>query len=115
MRTSSAKAKGRRLAAKAKEMLLLRTPELQDADFRVTPSGVTGPDLDLSPLAASFYPFVFEMKNQERIQIWQSLEQAESHKKETDRIPLLVFSRNHSEVYAALKFDDLLQIVKGLK
>lgn len=113
MKTSSAKAKGRRLAASVKEALLTSQDTLQDADIAVTPSGVTGEDLWLSPAARLWFPFIIECKNQEKLSIWEALKQAESHKKEGDkRVPLLCFSRNRSDTYVALKLSDLLNLIK---
>ena len=65
MLTSSAKAKGRRACQKLREELLKAFPELQPKDIRVTPSGVTGEDLLLSPKAEQVFPYVVEVKCQE--------------------------------------------------
>lgn len=111
MRTSSAKAKGRRLAAAAKALLLQYAPELQDADINVTSSGVTGPDLTFSPLAQERYPFRVECKNQESISIWACLEQAEGHG--GCGTPVLIFSRNRSKTYVALELEELLRLLSG--
>jgi hypothetical protein len=109
MKTSSAKAKGKRCAQEVKE-LLLEYALLEDGDVVVTPSGVPGVDLHLSPLAFKEFPFAIECKNQESIQIWQALKQAESHQ---PGIPTLFFKRNRSELYCALKASDLFQLLKG--
>ena len=111
MKTSSAKQKGRRLASKVRESLLQWAPDLNEGDIHVTPSGVTGPDLYLSPLALKTYPFAIECKNQEAINIWASIKQSESHVK-TDEIPVLVFSRNHAEVMVCLKLENFLKLVR---
>lgn len=114
MKTSSAKAKGRRCAQEVRELLLKYAPELAAGDIYVTPSGVTGPDVGLSPHALGFYPFVIECKNQESIQIWKALEQAESHQdKEAPKTPLLFFRRNHSKLYVALEAEAFLRLVSG--
>ena len=76
MLTSSAKAKGRRACQKLREELLKAFPELQPKDIRVTPSGVTGEDLLLSPKAEQVFPYVVEVKCQERLNVWKALEQA---------------------------------------
>ena len=67
MKTSSAKAKGRRAAAGLSEALLLSFPELGQDDIIVPPSSCTGEDLRLSPAARRVLPFSFEVKNQERL------------------------------------------------
>lgn len=112
MKTSSAKAKGRRACQDTKELLLKHAPTLQEGDILVTSSSVTGEDLILSPAAQLTYPLVFECKNQETIKIWSALEQAESHCKTPNRTPVLTFKRNRSEMYCALKFEDFLKLIK---
>lgn len=115
MRTSSAKAKGRRAVQELRESLLAAFPILQDDDIRVTPSGVTGEDLWLSPVARALLPFVFEVKNQESIQIWSALEQAEQHARGTSHTPVLAFKRNRSRMYVALSMDDFVDLIgKGV-
>lgn len=114
MRTSSAKAKGRRLAARVKEALVMwALPSLHSDDVIVTSSGETGEDIKLSPKAREIYPFAIECKNQESISIWACLKQAASNA--GNYYPLLVFSRNREDVYVALKLTDFLNLYrKGL-
>ncbi len=108
MKTSSAKAKGRRACSELKDALMKYAPSLEEGDIEVTSSGATGEDLKLSPAARREYPYVIEVKNQEGINIWASLRQAESHSKDAARIPLLAFKRNNTEMYVALKLEHFL-------
>jgi hypothetical protein len=107
---------------------------LKDDDVRVTPSGVPGPDLMLSPRAREIYDFDFECKNQESLSIWAALHQlyerreqvlAKAHKKKakdpeviipshTDLpIPALVFSRNREKrTYVCLDLEDFLKLIR---
>lgn len=111
MKTSSAKAKGRR-AAQLTASLLSEYTGLDPGNFMVTPSGMTGPDIIMSPAAKEVVPFVVECKNQEALNIWQSLEQAESHVDMDDpKIPILVFTRNRSPMYCAMEFELLLRLL----
>ena len=110
MRPQSAKAKGRRLQQAVRDKLLENAPELEPDDIRSTSMGAQGEDLLLSPAARKYYPFSIECKNQEALNVWAALEQAEVNHK--GNIPLLVFKRNKSETYAALKLDDLLKLLK---
>jgi hypothetical protein len=111
MKTSSAKAKGRRLASKVREELLEWAPDLSERDIQITPSGLNGPDLYFSPRAEDVYPLVLECKNQEKINIWASIEQSESHVRD-GLIPVLAFSRNHAEVMVCLKLENFLKLIR---
>jgi hypothetical protein len=110
MKTSSAKAKGRRLCLELKEKLLSWAPDLKDDDIQVTSSGAGGEDLKLSPLARSIYPISFECKNTETIQIWAAYKQACDNARE--HIPVVCFSRNRSETMITLKLDDFLRLIR---
>jgi hypothetical protein len=116
MKTRSAKAKGRRASQEVKDTILAWFPELTDDDIVVTSSGVTGEDLVLSARARALVPFVFEVKNQEALQIWKALDQAKTHaeKRGDDSIPLLVFRRNRSILKAGLDFSALLHLVRQI-
>lgn len=114
MKTSSAKAKGRRLAAEVKELLIDHAPNVVlPPDIVVTSSGETGEDLKLSTVAKTVYPFVIECKNQEKLNIWASLDQAKSHQADTSETPVLFFRRNRSEIYVALRAADFLRLYRG--
>lgn len=112
MKTSSAKSKGRRACQDIKQLLHNHAPELQDGDVGVTPSGVIGVDLYLSPAALKTYPFCIESKNQESLSIWACLEQTESHRKD-NLIPILFFKRNRSELYACLKAEEFVKLYRN--
>ena len=70
--------------------------------------GMSGEDIVLSPAAKRVIPYSFECKNQERLNLWGSLEQAEGNSQ--DRQPVLVFKRNRSKVYVALDFEHFLEL-----
>ncbi len=112
MKISSAKAKGRRAAAGLREALLLSFPELEPDDILITPSSCTGEDLILSPAARKVLPFVFEVKNQERLNIWQALKQASGHgHSKKHLIPVLCFTKNRSDSYVTVKLSDFLALL----
>jgi hypothetical protein len=107
MRTSSAKAKGRRAAQEAKEIILKHLRTLEQGDVVVTSSGTTGEDLQLSPSARKIFPFQIEAKNVEKINIWKAIEQAKTH---GPHKPLVLFKRNHEQLQVALDFDLFMNI-----
>jgi hypothetical protein len=111
MRTSSRKAKGRKGCQDVKELLHKHAPHLQNDDILVTSSGVPGIDITLSPLAGVTYPINIEVKNQEKIQIWQAIEQCEAHKNPYGRIPALFFRRNRSDLYVTLKAEEFIKLL----
>ena len=74
---------------------------------------MSGEDIVLSPAAKKAIRYSFECKNQERLNLWKSLEQAESNCE--DRTPVLVFKRNRSKTYVALEFDHFIELIKENK
>lgn len=111
MKPASAKAKGRALQNKIRELILEHFPSLEPDDVKCAVMGESGQDIHLSPAAARQVPFAIEAKNQERLDLWGSLKQAEEHSKKTGREPLLVFKRNRTKVYAALELRVLLELL----
>ena len=113
MKTRSAKSKGRRLQNQIKELLLESFKELEPDDVRSAIMGETGEDIKLSPAARRQIPYSFECKNQEKINIWESLNQAEENS--GDYPPVLIFKRNRSKTYAVLEIDDFIDIINEPK
>lgn len=114
MRTSSAKAKGRRLCQRVRDELLSWAPDLLPDDITVTSSGAGGEDLKLSPAAQAVYlDLVWECKNVEKLNVHQAYAQAESHVSKRGRgIPILAFAKNRTEPMVALKLVDFLKLVR---
>lgn len=101
---AACKAKGRRAAKLVQELILLNAPSLTEDDVRVTPSGVMGEDIQLSSAARLLFPFAIEVKCKEKMDIWASLRQAESHAVgDLSKIPVLFFKRNNTELYVCLR------------
>lgn len=107
---ASRKSKARRLQQLVVARILELYPELTDRDVKSVPMGVIGPDIELSQKGFELFPFTVECKNQEKISIWEALKQTTSEAREGT--PLLVFSRNRSDVYCALRFEDFLKLLK---
>lgn len=112
MKTSSAKSKGRRLQQRIAEVIR-KTFGLSEEDVFSNPMGCQGEDVRLSDKARECFPFSIESKNVEKINIWEALKQAEGENRKYK--PLLVFSRNRSEDYCALKFSDFLLLLAQIK
>lgn len=110
MKTSSAKAKGRRASAEVKKLIHEFTEGwLQDGDIMVTPSGVTGRDITFSPLASMFMPYAIEVKNVEKLNVREAFKQACAHVK-GDEKPVLFHTRNRDEMLVTMRAKDFLEI-----
>jgi len=107
---SSGKAKGRRLQNLVCEEFIKKHPKLREGDIRPALMGESGTDIKMSPLAKDEIIFDIECKNQEKLNIWSALNQAEENTEE-NRISLLVFRRNHSKNYAVIEFDKLMELL----
>ena len=94
---------------------------LQERDVVSAPSSVPGEDIILSDRAMLKFPFAIEAKRQEKLNIWDSLNQMSDNAeklsfKTKKEIPgLLIFKKNYSPVYCALDFEEFLAMYKRLK
>ena len=109
MKPSSRKGKGRRLQNYLKDKLYDYFPALRQGDVKTAVMGESGEDIILSPAARDVIPFSFECKNQERLNIWESLSQAEDNCEEN--IPAVVFKRNRTKTYITLELEEFLKII----
>jgi len=112
MQTRSAKAKGRKCATETKELLEKFAPDLRPGDIAVTPSGVTGRDVVLSPAAQALYQLAIECKNQEALNIWAAFEQAKKHAEGTQDTPVVFFRRNRSELMVCMRAEDFVKAIR---
>ena len=107
MKARSAKNKGRKLQNLVRDRLRsVYTEILETNDIESQVMGMSGEDIVLSPAAKKVIPYSFECKNQERLNLWKSLEQAESNCE--DRNPVLIFKK----VYVALEFDHFIDMIE---
>jgi hypothetical protein len=83
--------------------------QLEEDDVRSITMGDSGEDILLSPAARKLFPFSVECKNQEKLNVWSSLEQTETNAGK--HTPLLIFKRNRSKTYAVLQLDDLMKML----
>ena len=96
MKPRSAKNKGKRLQNQVRDLILEKFQQLEEDDVR-----------------RKLFPFSIECKNQEKLNIWSSLEQAENNS--GSHTPLLIFKRNRTKTYAVLEFDKLLELLDESK
>lgn len=109
MKSSSAKAKGRRLQQWVRDRMLGIVDMLGPNDVTSRSSGAGGTDLILSPLAARYFPLSIECKNVERVNIWSAYAQASAHDGEGE--PVVFLSRNHAKPLAVIDAEWLLHFI----
>ena len=110
MKTRSAKNKGKRLQNTVRDVLLETFDTLEPDDIKSAIMGDSGEDIQLSPAARKLIPYSIECKNQEKLNIWSALEQAEDNSKEST--PVLIFKRNRSKTYAVIEFKEFVDLIK---
>jgi len=112
MRTSSAKAKGRRLQQLVRNLILEKYPNLElDTDVRSAIMGETGEDIKLSKKARKLFPYSVECKSLAKVAAYSFYEQAEAN---TPRgvNPLVVFKANRKKPMVMLDLNHFMELVK---
>ena len=115
MKSSSAKAKGRRLQQWVRDRMLALVPSLGANDVVSRSSGAGGTDLILSPLAFGVFPLAPECKNVERVNVWAAYAQACANQESDAAVPVVFLSRNHANPLVVLDADEFLRILVDLK
>ena len=109
MKTSSAKAKGRRLQQKFMQLLIEKL-DIDPEDIESRSMGAGGEDLIMSKAARNKFPYSVECKNQERMNIWQAWEQANNNKGIYE--PLVVIKKNGVRPLVVLDAENFLDMIK---
>ena len=109
MKTSSAKAKGRRLQQKFMELLIEKL-KIDPEDIESRSMGAGGEDLIMSRAARHKFPYSVECKNQERLNIWQAWDQANGNKGIYE--PLVVIKKNGIRPLVVLDAENFLDMIK---
>ncbi len=94
MKTSSAKAKGRKLQQWFANLLVEKL-NLDEEDIESRPMGSQGEDIILGKQSRQIFPYSVECKNQEKVNVWSAYEQAESNCKGYE--PLVVIKKNRKK------------------
>ena len=115
MKTSSAKAKGRKLQNWVRDKMLYQSEgTLTSQDVRSTTMGAPGEDILLSTIAREVYPFTFECKNQERVNLWDAWRQTQYHAEELKVDGCVVVSRNRQKPLAVLDAEVFIEMCDTL-
>ena len=94
MKTSSAKAKGRKLQQWFRDLLIEKL-NVHPEDIESRSMGAGGEDLIMAGAARKKFPYSIECKNQESVNVWKSYEQAEENS--GDYEPIVVLKRNNTK------------------
>jgi hypothetical protein len=106
----SRKSKGKRLQNEVRDLILETFDEFEPDDVVSAVMGDSGVDLKLSPFARKKFPYSIECKNQEKLNLWGSIQQAEDNAKD-ETIPVVVFKRNRSKTYAIVPVEHFIELV----
>lgn len=109
MKTQSAKAKGRRLQQMVASVLLSKFPSLSEDDIRSTSMGAQGEDIQLSSKARELIPFSIECKNQERVNIWDAINQSNSNSK--GYTPVVVIKKNNTQPHVVISLNAFISLI----
>jgi len=109
MKTQSAKAKGRKLQQWFTN-LLVDALGLDEDDLESRPMGSQGEDIIMGKQSRDRFNYSIECKNQERVNVWQSYDQAKTNCKGYE--PLLVIKRNRSKPLAVMDAEHFVGLFK---
>jgi len=115
VKTSSAKAKGRRLQQQVRDALraIGKDHGLVDGDFESRGMGQAGVDVILSPAAKRLCDLAVECKNVEKLQVVPTFnEHYERYKNETS-LKVLVHAKNRMEPLVTLRFEEFIGLLKS--
>lgn len=115
MKTSSCKAKGRRLQQEVRDSLLeISQGVLESGDILSRTMGEAGVDLILSPAAKEhFGDLGIECKNCESLNVTGTFfEHSEKH---PEMLPLLIHKRNRTETLCTMRWRDIVELIKQVK
>ena len=110
MKTSSAKAKGRRLQQKFRDLLIEKL-DIHPEDIESRAMGSGGEDLIMTRAARAKFPYSIECKNQEKLNIWAAWEQANGNKGLYE--PLVVIKKNGVKPLVVLDAENFLDMIRN--
>ena len=109
MKTSSAKAKGRKLQQWFAS-IMVKTLNLHEEDIESRPMGSQGEDIIMGRESREKFPYSIECKNQEAVNVWKAYEQAESNCGKYE--PLVVIKRNRSKPLVVIDAEHFVTLHK---
>lgn len=107
MKTAVAKAKGRRLQQWIRDLLIVVFDTHPD-DVRSQSMGCGGEDVPMADSVRQKFPYSIEAKNQERVNIWSSYDQAKQNCGEHEA--LLIIKKNHRKPLAVVDAEYFIKL-----
>ena len=108
MKTSSAKAKGRRLQQWVRTLLIEKL-DIHEEDIESRPMGSGGEDLIMARAAREKFPFSVECKNQETGKFWKDLEQAQANAKHYT--PIVLMKKNNDKPLVVIDAEVFIDMI----
>jgi hypothetical protein len=114
MKTSSCKAKGRRLQDHIRDSLRKIATEfgLDPTDIKSTIMGISGPDIVFSSAAAKIFNLNVEAKNVEKLSVMSVFYRHYEKYAAQPTLKILVHKQNHTQPLITLRFEDFLPIFR---
>ena len=109
MKTSSAKAKGRKLQQWFAN-LLVESLGLDEEDIESRPMGSQGEDIILGKQSRQIFPYSVECKNQEAVNVWKAYEQASENCKGYE--PVVVIKRNRTKPLGLVDAEPFVELCR---
>jgi hypothetical protein len=110
MKTSSAKAKGRRFQQWVRD-LLIEDLDIHPEDIESRSMGAGGEDLIMARAARKKFPMSIECKNQEKVNVWKSYDQAKANC--GDYEPVLFMKKNNSKPLVVVDAEYFVSLFNG--
>lgn len=110
MKTSSAKAKGRRFQQWVRD-LLIEDLDIHPEDIESRSMGAGGEDLIMARAAREKFPMSIECKNQEKVNVWKSYDQAKANS--GDYEPVLFMKKNNSKPLVVVDAEYFVRLFNG--
>ena len=107
MKTSSAKAKGRRFQQWVRDKLI-ETLNVHPEDVESRSMGAGGEDLIMARAAREKFPYSIECKNQEKLNIWESYKQASDNCGKYE--PIVVIKRNNHKPLVIIDAESFVKL-----
>lgn len=111
MKTQSAKAKGRKLQQWTRDQILSVYTHLEEDDVRSTSMGVSGSDVQLSPLARKSFSYDVECKSLARVGVYRYIDQCNNR---GDACPLVIVKENRRKPLAVVDAEHFFDLLRKL-